>query len=39
MTDSSQDDIDLSDHEDSDDVCSDCGALKLGDICDDCGAI
>jgi hypothetical protein len=32
-------DIDLSDYEDSDDVCSDCGSLKLGGVCDECGAM
>jgi hypothetical protein len=29
--------IDLSKYEDSDDVCSSCGALKPGDVCEDCG--
>ena len=33
------DDLDLSEYEDSDDVCSDCGALKMDDICDECGAM
>jgi hypothetical protein len=32
-------DIDLADYEDSDDVCSDCGSLKLDDVCEDCGAM
>ena len=27
------------DIEPSDDVCEDCGSLKLGDICEDCGAM
>lgn len=35
----SDDEIDLAEYEDSDDVCFDCGALKLGDVCDDCGAM
>ena len=29
----------MSEFEESDDVCSDCGAMKLEDVCDECGAI